>query len=167
MHDKTTADRGVTSALTRAGHDVVRCWEPGSPSPCVAADGGGCPLDGSVDVAVAGDDAFGVVCALRDGVPVVLAGAGSHSAFDGRWDAVASSADDVPAACERAVGAAAQRAGRYVSSFAGAPASVERHGHHVRVQLDADADGRTAVLAHQAATRLFPNARSIDIGRRS
>src|SRR5689334_1884487 len=98
MHD-ITPDSTVADALRRGGYDVVRCSEDGAtPFPCSGA-GGSCPLDGSVDVAVVVHDRpttdlavgeVGVVCAFRDGVPVVLAGNHTQSPFDVRCDAVAT-----------------------------------------------------------------------------
>lgn len=170
LHD-ITIDQPVADVLSRAGHDVVRCSEPGQPAfPCSGADGS-CPLDGSVDVAVVVHDRpsaelavgeIGVVCALRDGIPVVLAGNHSQSAFASRCDAVAADTQDVPAACERAV-AAADRAAGFVSRFCGADAVVVRRGHAVRVQLAPGATERHAVLAHQAVKCLFPTVRTIDV----
>jgi hypothetical protein len=171
LHD-STPDTGVADALLTSGHGVVRCSEPGRPAfPCAGLEGS-CPLDGTVDVTVVVHDRptteiargeAGVVCSFRDAVPVVLAGNGSFSPFLGRCDAVAASVDDVPAACERAVAAAEARASDDVTAFVGAPAIVTRRGDAVKVVLAADATSRHTVRAHQAAARLFPSARTIDV----
>lgn len=69
------------AALTREGHTVHRCHEPGSAGfPCTEITSpGSCPLDRGVDVALlvrrltphATDLEQGVSCALRAGVPVI------------------------------------------------------------------------------------------------
>jgi hypothetical protein len=173
MHD-ITRDDAIADVLVRAGYDVVRCAAPDEEVfPCAGA-GGSCPLDGSVDVAVVVHDRpavelsvgeVGVVCAMRDGIPVVLAGNHTQSPFGERVDAVALDASDVPAACRRAIAAVERRASDFVGAFAGVDADVTRHGHSVSVRLGTGASDRQAVLAHQAATRLYPNARRIDVGR--
>lgn len=171
LHD-VTPDAAVADVLVASGHDLVRCSEPGQPGfPCAGLDGA-CPLDGTVDVTVVvhdrptteiGPGEVGVVCSFRDAVPVVLAGNHAHSPFGGQCAAVAESVDDVPAACERAVAAAAARANEYVSAFVGTSAVVSRRGDAVKVLLDPPATGRHTVRAHQAAARLFPSARTIDV----
>jgi hypothetical protein len=93
----------------------------------------------------------------------VLAGNGSSSPFLCRCHAVAVSVDDVPGACERAVAAAERRASNDVTAFAGRPAAVTRRGDAVKVLLAAGATSRHTVRAHQAAARLFPSARTIDV----
>jgi hypothetical protein len=109
----------VTTELEDAGHVVVRCREPEHRGfPCRAiGDPGACPLhDGVVDVAVTvrsaaswtpspGED--GVACALRAGVPLVVAGATAGNPF-ADWATATTGFDDVPSVCERA--AAAPRA---------------------------------------------------------
>ena len=174
MHD-ITDDRAVAAALEGAGYDVVRCDDGASTFPCTGATGS-CPLDGSVDVAVVVHDRpstdlavgeVGVVCAFRDGVPVVLAGNHAQSPFDGRCDSVAADAADVPAACQRAMLASMARASDFVSQFTGGDADVVRRGHRVQVVLGSDATEHQAVLAHQAAYRLFPSARTIDVRRQT
>jgi hypothetical protein len=74
----------AATALAAAGHEVVRCHEPGAAAfPCAGlVDPAACPLRSGVDVAldvrrtvVAEPTALedGVGCALREGVPVVEA----------------------------------------------------------------------------------------------
>ncbi len=173
MHD-ITPDDGPARVLRDAGYDVVRCAPAGHHGfPCDGATGR-CPLDATVDVAVVVHDRpsndiapseAGVVCALRDGVPLVVAGNHAHSPFAGAAAAEAASIDDIPAACARATSTAAARASVVVSRFAGTDATVERHGAAVRVTIGPDAAERHAVLAHQAARRLFPRARTVEVGR--
>jgi hypothetical protein len=174
MHD-IIPDTAVAATLAAAGYDVVRCSEDGEPTfPCSGA-AGSCPLDGSVDVAVVVHDRpsvdlavgeVGAVCAFRDGVPVVLAGNHSQSPFGGRADAVAVDTADVPSACRRAVDASMARSSDFVSRFAGTDAAVVRRGHSVQITLERPATEAQAVLAHQAANKLFPSARTIDVRRR-
>ncbi len=168
----TTPDTRVADVLLASGHDLVRCSEPGRPAfPCAGLEGA-CPLDGTVDVTLVVHDRptteiatgeVGAVCSLRDAVPLVLAGNGASSPFLCRCDAVAVSVDDVPAACERAVAAAERRASDDVTASAGTPAAVTRRGDAVKVLLAAGATSRHTVRAHQAAARLFPSARTIDV----
>jgi len=172
MHDLAD-DTPYANALATAGHQVVRCSPNGRPQfPCAGARGD-CPLDATVDVAVVVHDRStddiapgeaGVVCALRDRIPLVVAGANAHSPFGERVDAVAASVDDVPAACERAVAARLARAGRSVTDATGTPASIARRGDELRVTLPPGTTERQAVLVHQAVRREFPTARSIFIG---
>ena len=86
----TESDVGESGAASRtleaAGHEVLRCVEPGAASfPCSGLSTGDCPIDGRVDVAVtvrsephAGptERETGVVCALRHRVPVVVSSVG-------------------------------------------------------------------------------------------
>ena len=173
MHD-ITPDDVVAGLLTTAGYDIVRCTEGRDAEfPCRGA-GGSCPLDGSVDVAVVVHDRpsvdlapgeVGVVCALRDGVPVVVAGNHTQSAYVAQCRAVAADLDDIPAACARAITAAQHRASHFVTSFAGVPAEVVRRGHRVMVHVAAEATDHQVVLAHQGATRFYPSARTIDVAK--
>lgn len=172
MHDAGD-DTLYARALTDAGYDVVRCGPAGRPAfPCNGRQGA-CPLDATVEVAVVVHDRptadigvgeAGVVCALRDRVPLVVGGNHTHSAFGEAVDAVAVSAADVGPACERAVAAHMARAGRAVTTATGVEATLTRRGDEIRVALPADASERDAVLAHQAVRREFPTARSIVIG---
>jgi hypothetical protein len=171
LHD-STPDQAVADTLVAAGHDVVRCWDPGQPGfPCKGSHGA-CPLDGSVEVAVVVHERLsnllalgelGMICALRDGIPVVVTGRHAGSVFAERADAIASDTEDVPDACQRAVVAADRRASARVSRACGAEAEVSRRGHAIRVVLAPGSSERDAVSAHQAATRLFPAARTIDV----
>lgn len=104
---------GVADAVARkledAGHRLFRCHETGAANfPCAAlAEGGTCPLDAGIDVAVtararapwptARED--GVACALRAGVPVVEVNDGTPSPFLGRTRPECA---DVVTSCEAA-----------------------------------------------------------------
>ncbi len=99
--------------LRRAGHDVVRCTEPGTPSfPCAGMRSpDGCPLrNGVVDVtlamrhlagAVPARSEDGALCSLRHHVPVVVAGNVMFDPFEDWEAAVVEPGDDVVDACER------------------------------------------------------------------
>jgi hypothetical protein len=108
----------ASATLEVAGHHVVRCTDPGEPEfPCNGLrPERGCPLDAGVDVVLVirtqpgrkvAPGEFGVTCALRRDVPLVVAGRTLLHPFE-RWaiepvdGAVAEVADDVARACERA-----------------------------------------------------------------
>lgn len=159
-----TSGTGVaraTDALAAAGHEVVTCHRSGDPPfPCGGlVDGHGCPLDrGPIDVVL---DAHvrpsrapsgyetGVVCGLRRGVPLVVAGASVHPYW--RWAAVeVGHDDDVVAACEKAAEASveqhadanvARAAARAALTGAGTDpvgtaATVHRRGDELHVLLE-------------------------------
>lgn len=116
--EPTPADPMVAEALAGAGHEVVRCHEPGAASfPCAALEGDGCPLEvgAPIDVAVAMPDRDvpevadgGATCALRSGVPLVLVGARSDDPLSS-WAEPCSSLSEVGAAADRAIAATARR----------------------------------------------------------
>jgi hypothetical protein len=173
MHD-IVPDDAAAAVLEAAGHEVVRCGPPDTHGLACDGIGGHCPLDATVDVAVVVHDRpttelalgeAGVICALRDGVPLVLAGHAGPSPFAERASAVAWTIDQIPGACEAAVGVAGRRAGATITEAIGTDASVQRNGNAVVVTLPADATEKAAVLAHQAAHRMFPAARTIDVLR--
>src|SRR5437763_16926272 len=97
-----TDDWGVeqaASSLATAGHRVLRCHEPGEPAfPCNALiEGRQCPLDVGFDVALTArarsvpvptPGEIGVVCAVRIGVPLVVAGVPGVAPFQS-WPAKA------------------------------------------------------------------------------
>jgi hypothetical protein len=167
LNDAPGNDKLYDAELRAAGFDVVRCSPPGTASfPCVGMHGD-CPLDASVDVAVvvherptpsfsAGE--VGVVCALRDGVPLVVAGNGATTPFREEADAVAADALDVADACHRAVSSQLARTGRKVGG------EVDRQGDVVRLELGPEATEADAVRAHRALRSAFPAARVIDVG---
>src|SRR3954451_3675984 len=86
------AEDQAARALQAAGLAVLRCHEPGAPPfPCNAfIEGRTCPLDQGIDVVLTArarpsramePSEFGVVCALRAGYPLVVAGATTGSPF--------------------------------------------------------------------------------------
>ncbi len=98
--------------LTRAGHRVLRCHEPGQPAfPCNALrEGGVCPLDVGFDLTIdirsrpttpPGPSEFGVVCGLRRGVPLMIGGLTHGSPFEPWADGVVEPTDDLPTAVRR------------------------------------------------------------------
>jgi hypothetical protein len=103
--------------LEGAGHVVKYCHDPGRVEfPCNAlVEGRGCPLEGEpIDVALdvrarhrarptLGED--GVTCALRQHIPVVVAGAAELSPYDEYATEIVGQSFDVVAACERAASA--------------------------------------------------------------
>ena len=165
LHD-LALDGDVAEALERAGHTITRCGtSPSRPFPCQGLEGR-CPLDGSVDVAVvvhSGPPGMfhvgeaGVVCALRDGVPLVVAGDAGDCAYREQVSAVAASADDVDDACRRAVDARARRLGRLIGG------RVEVQGREVHAVLPAGAESADTVRAHRVLADALPSARTIDV----
>ena len=156
--------RGVERAsgvLRAAGHDTVHCHavdEP--PFPCAAlVEGGRCPLElGPVDVVLDVHERAshmpsraedGVMCGLRRGIPLVVAGSSVHPY--GSWVSEEVGEDhDIAAACESAVrdsagqeaeATAALEAARAALVNVGidpssARATVHRRGGHVHVLLE-------------------------------
>jgi len=106
----------AAARLRRAGHLVERCHEPGLPAfPCNALlRGGACPLEGGdVDVAVVVRSRpwprpstleDGVVCALRRGVPLVVAGRTILNPYEDWAAVVVDGVEGVVEAVERAAG---------------------------------------------------------------
>jgi hypothetical protein len=104
--------------LEAGGCRVLRCHEPGEPAfPCNALiEGRTCPLDVGFDVVVTVrarplsepcQAELGVICALHQGTPLVVAGVGSDRPF-GQWASLAvEQGGDVVTACEKVVGATA------------------------------------------------------------
>lgn len=131
------SERGAAEAaideLTKAGHAVLRCHEPGAPAfPCHGlADDPSCPLrTTTVDVALTvrsrprsqpAPQEDGVSCALARHVPLVVAGPSVMNPFNGFAAEVLDRTDDVTAACERAAVAPLPRHG---DRAAGALAAV-------------------------------------------
>jgi hypothetical protein len=83
--DRGAADTAATT-LEHAGHQVVRCSHPDEAAfPCRGLHAGDCPLDDQVDVALAvraedrpspTEREAGITCALRQRIPLVVAGRG-------------------------------------------------------------------------------------------
>lgn len=99
-------------ALQHAGHEVVRCPAAGRPGQeCGVLDGTACDLDHRLDVVLSVRahplahvvrSEYGAVCALRRGVPLVLAGSGASSPFACLASAVLDLDGDVVGACVQA-----------------------------------------------------------------
>lgn len=103
----------ASATLAAAGHTALACHDPGTPAfPCNRfVPGRRCPLDDGVDVVVdvrarAVPDItpgeVGVVCALRDGVPLVVAGLAQATPFDGLAAVTVPPGGDLATACEDA-----------------------------------------------------------------
>jgi hypothetical protein len=103
------------SALEAAGHRALRCHEPGQPAfPCNALrDGAVCPLSVGFDVVVTMRgrpvsppplSEFGVVCAVREGAPLVVGGITENNPFEAWTDGLVGLTDDLPTAVHRTVG---------------------------------------------------------------
>jgi hypothetical protein len=102
--------------LEAGGCTVLRCHEPGDPAfPCNALiQGRTCPLDVGFDVVVTvraratsepSQAEMGVVCALHQGTPLVVAGVASERPF-GPWSALTvEQGGDVVTACEKVMDA--------------------------------------------------------------
>jgi hypothetical protein len=109
--------------LEGAGHTVRLCHQPGCPTfPCNALrDGSTCPLAGEpVDVALdvrrrprsqptTSED--GVACAIREHIPIVVAGPTLFNPFTEYATEMCQDTLDVVAACERAAAAPLARHG--------------------------------------------------------
>lgn len=104
----------VEGALRRAGDVVLECHEQDGPTfPCVGLAGGTCPLDQGVEVVLAvrarplpqptRREAV-ITCALREGVPLVVAGATVLNPFGDHAAEVVEGLDpdEIDAAVERA-----------------------------------------------------------------
>jgi hypothetical protein len=111
--DEPGAADDAVQELERAGHTVLRCCEPTAAAfPCAALrDPSSCPLrNGGVDVALAvrrGGHTQptrreeGAVCAVRQHVPLVVAGSDVSDPFQ-LWESEAlGRTDNVVNACER------------------------------------------------------------------
>lgn len=122
--------------LEAGGCTVLRCHEPGEPAfPCNALiQGRTCPLDVGFDVVVTvraralsepTAAETGVVCALHQGVPLVVAGVASERPF-GPWAALAvEQGGDVVTACEKVMETTpANRVGRPAVRRAEEPARM-------------------------------------------
>lgn len=101
--------RDAEMALTKCGHSIVRCDTADRTYPCRGlALGGDCPLDQHVDVAVLAQELgtthleHGALCAARARVPIVELGTNPPAQRQPLAMWTHSSADDLPAECERA-----------------------------------------------------------------
>jgi hypothetical protein len=114
LESERGAADGAIEEVTGAGHDVVRCHEPGAPAfPCGAlADDPYCPVrDGIVDVALTvrsrprsqpAPHEDGVSCALERHIPLVVAGATALNPFEPWATEVVDRPGTVVEALERA-----------------------------------------------------------------
>ena len=113
--DEWAIEQGAGS-LAAAGHRSLRCHEPGEPAfPCNALIAGRtCPLDAGFDVIVTvrgrpaaqpAPGEFGVVCAVRTGHPLVVAGLTMGNPFRPWADHTVTSDGDIATACEEAASA--------------------------------------------------------------
>lgn len=179
--------------LEAAGHEVVRCSEADAPPfPCKAFTGT-CPLDeGPIDAAVvvlvhesAMPTVFdrGVTCAVRERVPVVLAGNPVPSAYYEWATETVDPGSDLAAALERLVAAPARDheavatvglrqclAAAGIEVDGDVRAEVVRRGGRLKVRLHVPqdvGDVREENLARRVidALRQFDHhARGIDVG---
>lgn len=157
--DPTLAQE-LDATLTGAGHEVLRCVDgPGTPFPCVGAEGGPCPLDQGVAVAVTTErraEEVGVVCAVRRHVPFVLAGP----------DLVTRVEQAAAAPLPRHTAAVVDEVRRVVPAGA---AEVVRRGGDLRVTLDLplgtdrQTAERLAVRAEGAVRAIDPWAAKVDV----
>lgn len=103
--DQGAADDAIDE-LEAAGHEILRCHESGLDAfPCNALlEDGRCPVQSGVDVAVVYRAhpwprprplERGIECALRDHIPVVIAGSAALHPFDGYATAVARETDNL------------------------------------------------------------------------
>ena len=108
--DDWAVDQAVDS-LAAAGHSTLRCHDPGErPFPCNALrEGRTCPLETGFDVvatvrarvlAEPGPQELGVVCGLRAGAPLVVAGLAHRNPFAAWTDRIVDGAGDLVSACE-------------------------------------------------------------------
>jgi hypothetical protein len=187
----TDVETGVERALADAGHEVVRCHQPGAPSfPCLGLrDGGVCPLDDGL-VAVAVDvapspDVYpehndGVTCALRRNIPLVVAGDAPDETTASLATAVTPTGHVVDAV-ETAAHATARRPTMAATSAlrtaldghgmegVGASAAVHRDGANLAVSLDVDGPlsntvkQAAAVRVLAAVNRVEPHAAKVGV----
>jgi hypothetical protein len=99
------------AALQAAGHEPMRCHDPGAPAfPCNALlPGRRCPLDVGVDVVLTSRarpvtvptlSEMGVTCALHAGVPLVVTGIADRGPYGSLASRVVTEHGHVAAACE-------------------------------------------------------------------
>lgn len=104
----------AAASLEASGHRAARCHEPGSASfPCNAfLPGHTCPLTLGLDAVVSvrsrpvpspTPGEVGVVCALRDGQPLIVAGLSRQNPFAACTTRLVDHDGDISTACEDAV----------------------------------------------------------------
>lgn len=110
----------MVPALESSGCQALRCHDPGKPSfPCYALlDDRVCPLDVGFDVVVdvrarplaaLAPSEFGVVCALHNEVPLVVAGVGYDQPLHPWTTRLVERGGDVVSAVKAAVSTGARR----------------------------------------------------------
>ena len=103
----------AAEALRADGTEVLQCHEPGEPAfPCNALlEGRVCPLDVGFDVVLTvrgrplprpSEGEMGVVCALRNRVPLVVAGMATHNPYSPWAARVVDRHGDLAVACAEA-----------------------------------------------------------------
>jgi hypothetical protein len=178
----------IETQLVAAGYDVHRCLSAGARAfPCVGLAHGECPLDehGGVDVAIdirehewgmPGPRETGVVCALRDGVPLVVVGH-EHHPFSAFAVMTTDREDGFPARCEHAmqlalepIRAAVADAVRDVFRTHDVDhpfyVHIERRSGRLRVRIETaagDLGGMVATRAAVAVRRFDQRASSLEI----
>ena len=178
--------RGAEERLVDAGHEVVRCTEPGAATfPCAAVADGACPLDEPTDAVVATRSRphprpttgeAGVSCALREGVPLVVAGNQGLNPF-APWATATTDQDDqlvaaVAGAARSAPPAVVDAARDEARRLLGDEADVEVLRDGERLSLTLSAPGVTdqqrlssvAVKVLGAARQATRRTTTIDIG---
>ncbi len=129
------ATEQAAEALTTAGAAVLRCHDPGRPAfPCNAfLPGQQCPLDVGFDVVITArarpsrviePGEVGVVCALRTGRPLIVAGITAHSPFGETATEIVREEGDLAKACRDAIGLVSVRGDRRVAD----PSVVDLRG---------------------------------------
>lgn len=170
--------------LTEAGHTLFFCHDPGQGCfPCNALhEGRGCPLEGrpidvALDVRARARSAptvreDGVACAIREQVPLVVAGPTVFSPYEEYATEMREGTFDVVAACERAAAAPLRRHTEVAqealettlerrSMSVGARATVYRRDGALLVSVTADQPVDTATKS-MVAVRVNAALRSID-----
>jgi hypothetical protein len=104
----------LAAILVGADHHVLRCHEPGEPAfPCNAFIAGRvCPIDAGVDVVVSvrarprlepTPGEIGVICAVRAGAPLVVAGMTHDNPFGSLAPRVVQPGGDVASVCAEVI----------------------------------------------------------------
>jgi hypothetical protein len=183
------SDPGTASVarheLSAAGHTLQYCHDPGEACfPCNALrDGRGCPFDGEPPVDVVLDvrrdtrpvptvHEDGVACAIRQHVPLVVAGPIVFSPYADHATEMLEDTLDVVAACERAAAAPLARHTavaqdaldttlRRRSSPTDAEVTVHRRNGSLHVSVGAGSDMDRATKA-MVAVRITAALRAID-----
>ena len=159
----TESDAGgaatAAATLEAAGHEVLRCIEPGAAAfPCSGLSTGDCPVDGRVAVTVTvrsephsmpTERETGLVCALRHHVPVVVCSVAEAEPL-ASWSA-ATVTDATTTDLLRAVDAAA--AGELTGH---ARAAAEEAGHQL-------IGSSFAVVAHRRGRGVAVTLRTPDV----